>query len=152
MVKLNRHLGHEFIVEDGNGRLYVCYKDDHDKIHSIDPLDDNFMLPPYKIYERNTNYKGTLRANKQEIDIVDCYWPSMCECENPTWDIRAKIQFKDKEGEWYCPSDIDISYLKEIFNITFKINNLNKQINELKVSITKNKEILKELNSYTWHK
>ena len=107
-MKLKRHLGHEFIIEDAKGHFYVGYQEDNGDIHSIDPSDDKYIVEPFKIFYRNTDYKGTLKASKKKFKIIDCYWPLMSESEDPYKDIRKRIQFKDAGGEWYKPEIIEI--------------------------------------------
>ena len=108
MNKLNRHLGYEFIVQDSTGALYVCYMDENQEVHSIDPEDDQFMILPFKYFTRGTEYKCIHKNSNTEMIIEDCYWPSMLECEDSYTNIRKKIQFKDKSGEWYYPNEITV--------------------------------------------
>lgn len=149
MYKLDRHLGHEFIVEDARGNMYVCYRDENHQIHSIDESDDFYMVPPFNIFERNTEYTGKKRNTGGTIKIIDCYWPSMSECENSAFDIRAKIQFKDQYGEWYQPGDIDI-FENNRFNYKFDISFLSQQLKNLKIQLNDTDKILLELSSFKW--
>lgn len=130
MYKLNRHLGHEFIVEDAIGNMYICYRDDNNQIHSIDNEDDKFMVTPYRIFERNTDYIANNIHSGKTIKIIDCYWPSMSECENSICDIRERIQFKDQYGEWYKPENINISKNNNI-NFKFNIRKITKIIKKI---------------------
>ena len=149
MYRLNRHLGHEFIVEDARGHMYVCYRDENQQIHSIDESDDKFMVKPFHIFERNTEYDGRKRKNGKPLKITDCYWPSMQECENSAFDIRAKIQFKDQYGEWYCPGDIDI-FENNRFNCKFDINFVSQQLKNFKIQLNDTSRLLSDLSTFKW--
>lgn len=152
MYKLDRHLGKEFIVEDANGRMYVCYHGDDGNIHSIDSYDDDFITEPLKIYYRNTNYTGILRNSNKQINIVDCYWPSMSECNSSIVDIRAKIQFKDKDGEWYGPGDIDeIRENRLEFNTSFDFTFVMDRLKKLQITTNNLKSTIEEINKFTWN-
>ena len=149
MYRLDRHLGHEFIVEDARGHMYVCYRDENHQIHSIDESDDFYMVPPFNIFERNTEYTGKKRNTGGTIKIIDCYWPSMSECENSAFDIRAKIQFKDQYGEWYQPGDIDI-FENNQFNCKFDISFLLQQLKNLKIQVNDTSRLLSDLSTFKW--